>query len=258
VVKDVFGPKSHLLNDEQAGILTELVQEAHQKNANLFVHIFRQFEKTESGNHAYAPLADSYRQQISLKNLLQFCNGENQKLFDSIQSLVEKIESWCRKHNAEYTVDPDSIQFLLSFPGGQSQMLHTDYTVDNAIQFQNIGIQHPPLFVICPLSGDAQLRIAEGKPGKVVESERGANSFYWNPESEHNVHSIRVPHTDALIMHGYAAHGGCAYKEINVRMHFYILQKKALDATKAHGSDNHICKNTGTLFESKFEKELME
>lgn len=104
----------------------------------------------------------------------------------------------------------------------------------------------------------AQLRIAEGEPGKVIQGNRPAKAFTFSLHSEHTVRAVPIRRTDILIMHGYAAHGGCAYEETNVRMHFYVLPKHALDATKAHGTENHICKNTGTLFESKFEKDLLE
>jgi hypothetical protein len=252
-VNEVHSTRRAALPPALAKRLKGLVINAHQTHSQLFVQLFESFRKTNDGDRPYEPVADPHRVQISLDSLKVLFGQEEAGLFSSVDRFIEQVLGWMAEHHSDYVVDPKSVQFLLSLPGGKNQVLHTDYTVENAAAFEKVAPGAPPLFVISPLVDDVQLRIAKGPPGKVVASNRGeVNAFHFPVNSEHTVEVCNVPHTDVLVMHGYAAHGGCGYSSPNVRLHFYILPKKGLDAI----GKGTICKNTGTLFESKFDGHL--
>lgn len=157
----------------------------------------------------------------------------------------------CRKTaGEEYVVDQSSVQFLLSLAGGENQELHTDYTALQAYAMQKIG-GLVPLFVVCPLWDTAKLRIGNIL-GEVREGVAGEapNGFHFRQDEQPVVEEVEIKWNDLLVMHGYAPHGGSKYKKQNVRLHFYLMPRKCLEAL----GEGVVVKSIGLLSESIFSK----
>jgi hypothetical protein len=257
--------RSELQPAKQAG-LANLVLQYYKDEPDHFQKIFGRFKMGEDGQYHNVP--DPKRLQISLKKVRdRVGEGEHAELFTRVDELLLRCEKIANKFAGKgelgkgevYAVDRDSVNFLVSLADGKNQELHTDYTASQAYDLKQAqGEQRDqkdqkdqkdlvPLFVVCPLKDNAKLRIGnllgELKVGRDGEEPKG---FYFKHGKEVAVEEIEISWNDLLVMHGYAPHGGCGYEEQNVRLHFYLMPKKYMDAF------GNVDKTTGLLLESPY------
>jgi hypothetical protein len=233
--------------------LSELVLDAYGKHGDTFQELFQRFEVQDDG--IYATIADLKRVQIPLNTLKElYTTPEHLGLFEKIQLFTEKCVALVASsnRNAEYVVPEDSIQFLLSLENGEPQCLHTDYTVETASEMEKSCPGSPPLFFLCPLSpSGCKLTVAKGAIGKIMDCTRGNNlGFFFSSAVQYDLKDISLKFLDVMVGHGYLPHAGCAYEQINLRLHFYMYPKKCYE----HIVAAKLPQMTGTLFETQFTK----
>lgn len=174
-------------------LLSELRRQSNSRGCGAIFN-----ENSESGN-------DLRRRQACLKN--------TSKIISTFIDEVEgKLEHHMKTHHATSRV------ILKSLPGCQRQLAHSDNLPDKKLA-ETIVLENwdqIPLAVVCSVE-DSTIDIWDGAINWIIP---GA--------IKKDIPRTTVPLSpgDILVFRGDLIHGGSAYDEENIRVHFYLDSKK--------------------------------
>jgi hypothetical protein len=250
-------------------ILHNLVVEMYEKQPEHFSKIFQKFVKKTDGG--YDKVDDENRVQVPLSALKEFWESlspkqkkklggtyikEGKDLFEAVDKFIAQALGRAKTMHSDYVVAEGSVQFLLSLPRGKHQELHTEYDIDNAMDFEKAAPGVLPLLMLSPLGKAVKVRIAEGKPGGVLHENVGKQKketvkenqscLYFNDGEIHELDEYTCDWSSLLVIHGYCPYAGCICDEGNVCLLFNVIPK---------GAPKDMKKQIGPLLFTKFSKQ---
>lgn len=114
---------------------------------------------------------------------------------------------------------------LVSFPSTDVQQWHRDYDPE-------LSFEKAPLVMFTSLSGNSRLDIFYDSLNPVISAGSRLRDHHKQVE-------IQVG--DLLMFHGYSIHRGCAYTDLNFRLHFYALDRDDYAKLPESESTTNLC-----------------
>lgn len=165
---------------------------------------------------------DRYRKQATFKHIISRLRLAQEKAIvsNAYHLILEDLQQFIDDEYQGYKLSEGNI--LMSLPGGKLQAWHTDYD-------EHHGLLHEPLVFFLGLS-----------------------NCHLGFEICGTTKTLHLG--DTLLFRGYAVHRGCAYKEVNFRIHFYAIhvedevKLKEIESTTTIITDSRSCDRRANFF----------
>lgn len=161
------------------------------------------FKTNENDNNS-----DSFRLQITefffMNNPIY--RGPFEK---SLKKVTEEVMKVAKSIHPDFTDGLSICSILCSLPGGNAQTVHQDDW--------RIAQKDDMLSCIVSLQTDTKLQLAK--------------RFNKNKNKRKKVvpHEINIHQGTGVLFSGKTKHAGCAYEDLNIRLHYFIFKKEAED-----------------------------